>query len=81
MLSRACTKYCSQAWPNSGYNKVPTPGHNVSVAAGDSAYVKALQGKAYIARESEEDMFDMGFGPVLTLKQRFLLGSARTSVQ
>lgn len=39
------------AWPNNGDNKAPTPGHNVSVADGDQVYVKALAGKAYIARQ------------------------------
>ncbi|EAW11359.1 glycoside hydrolase family 71 protein [Aspergillus clavatus NRRL 1] len=40
------------AWPNDGNNKAPTPGHNVSVAAGDAAYIKALNGKDYIAPAS-----------------------------
>jgi hypothetical protein len=50
----------SQAWPNNGNNKAPTPGHNVTVAAGDSAYVNALGGKAYIARESEQGVLPYG---------------------
>jgi hypothetical protein len=37
-------------WPSDGNNKAPTPGHKVTVADGDSEYVKALAGKAYIAR-------------------------------
>lgn len=41
----------SQAWPNNGNNKAPTPGANVTVAQGDDAYVKALAGKPYIARK------------------------------
>ena len=38
------------AWPNNGNNKAPTPGHNVTVAQGDQAYIQALAGKDYIAR-------------------------------
>jgi hypothetical protein len=41
-----------QGWPNNGNNKAPTPGHNVTVEEGDEAYIKALAGKPYIARES-----------------------------
>ncbi|KAJ5988722.1 Alpha-1-3-glucanase/mutanase [Penicillium waksmanii] len=37
------------AWPSNGYNKAPTPGQNVTVSAGDEAYVNALGGKPYIA--------------------------------
>ncbi|CAI7675136.1 unnamed protein product [Penicillium pancosmium] len=37
------------AWPSNGYNKAPTPGQNVTVAAGDEAYIHALAGKPYIA--------------------------------
>ncbi|KAJ5750450.1 Alpha-1-3-glucanase/mutanase [Penicillium manginii] len=37
------------AWPSNGNNKAPTPGHNVTVAAGDEAYINALGGKPYIA--------------------------------
>ncbi|PLB45533.1 alpha-1,3-glucanase/mutanase [Aspergillus steynii IBT 23096] len=40
------------AWDNNGNNKAPTPGHNVSVAEGDTAYVNALKGKPYIAPAS-----------------------------
>lgn len=40
------------AWPNNGHNKAPTPGHNVSVVDGDQAYLDALGGKPYLARES-----------------------------
>ncbi|QSZ31004.1 hypothetical protein DSL72_000565 [Monilinia vaccinii-corymbosi] len=39
------------AWPNNGNNKAPTPGANVTVEAGDAAYIKALAGKPYIARK------------------------------
>ncbi|TEY86550.1 hypothetical protein BOTCAL_0006g00300 [Botryotinia calthae] len=37
-------------WPNDGNNKAPTPEHNVTVEAGDAAYIQALAGKPYIAR-------------------------------
>ncbi|GIJ99164.1 hypothetical protein Aspvir_001290 [Aspergillus viridinutans] len=37
------------AWPNNDNNKAPTPGHNVSVAEGDSKYIAALNGKPYVA--------------------------------
>lgn len=40
------------AWDNNGNNKAPTPGHNVTVAQGDQAYIAALAGKPYIARKS-----------------------------
>lgn len=47
------------AWPNNGDNKAPTPGHNISVADGDQAYMNALQGKPYIARKSSNRFFFM----------------------
>ncbi|KAL2216631.1 putative alpha-1,3-glucanase/mutanase [Thermoascus aurantiacus ATCC 26904] len=40
------------AWDNNGNNKAPTPGHNVTVAQGDQAYIAALAGKPYIAPAS-----------------------------
>lgn len=39
------------AWPNNGNNKAPTAGSNVTVADGDNAYMNALKGKPYLARE------------------------------
>lgn len=39
------------AWPNNGNNKAPTSGSNITVADGDKAYMDALQGKPYLARE------------------------------
>ncbi len=39
------------AWPNNGHNKAPTAGSNVTVEAGDQAYISALAGKPYIARK------------------------------
>jgi hypothetical protein len=39
------------AWPNNGNNKAPNAGSNVSVADGDNAYIAALNGKSYLARE------------------------------
>jgi hypothetical protein len=38
------------AWPNNGQNKAPTSTQIISVAVGDRAYIKALGGKAYVAR-------------------------------
>jgi hypothetical protein len=37
------------AWPNNGRNKAPDGYGNLSVAAGDSAYLNALAGKPYLA--------------------------------
>ncbi|KAI1174800.1 glycoside hydrolase family 71 protein [Nemania sp. FL0916] len=37
------------AWPNDGNNKAPKSGRNVTVQAGDQAYINALAGKPYIA--------------------------------
>lgn len=39
------------AWPNNGNNKAPTPGHKLTVADGDNAYIAALNGKPYLARK------------------------------
>ena len=39
------------AWPSDGNNKAPTGSNNVTVADGDQAYLGALRGKPYIARE------------------------------
>jgi len=39
------------AWPNNGHNKAPAAGSNVTVEAGDQAYISALAGKPYIARK------------------------------
>jgi hypothetical protein len=41
-----------KAWDSDGNNKAPKAGANVTVAQGDSRYVQALAGKAYIARRS-----------------------------
>jgi hypothetical protein len=40
------------AWPNNGNNKAPTAEQHVRVVEGDMAYIKALNGKPYVARES-----------------------------
>lgn len=37
------------AWPNNGNNEAPTARYNISVAAGDHAYIQALDGKPYMA--------------------------------
>jgi hypothetical protein len=39
------------AWDNDGNNKAPKPGRHVTVQHGDDAYIKALNGKDYIARK------------------------------
>lgn len=39
------------AWANNGQNKAPTRYSNISVTDGDQAYLDALAGRAYIARE------------------------------
>lgn len=38
------------AWPNNGNNKAPSADRNITVEAGDDAYVSTLGGKAYVAR-------------------------------
>ncbi|KAJ5094235.1 glycoside hydrolase [Penicillium angulare] len=40
------------AWPNNGDNKAPTAGANLTVSDGDTTYIDALDGKAYIAPAS-----------------------------
>ncbi|OIW25565.1 putative alpha-1,3-glucanase/mutanase [Coniochaeta ligniaria NRRL 30616] len=61
------------AWPNNGNNKAPTPGHNVTVEAGDSAYVNALNGKAYIAPVSA--WFSTHFGPEVPYSKNWVFPS------
>jgi Glycosyl hydrolase family 71 len=39
------------AWDSNGNNKAPTPGHDVTVADGDNAYIAALNGESYLARK------------------------------
>jgi hypothetical protein len=39
------------AWDNDGNNKAPKPGRHVTVQQGDDAYIRALNGKDYIARK------------------------------
>jgi hypothetical protein len=39
------------AWDNDGNNKAPKPGRHVTVQDGDDAYIRALNGKDYIARK------------------------------
>ncbi|EJD45966.1 hypothetical protein AURDEDRAFT_144787 [Auricularia subglabra TFB-10046 SS5] len=40
------------SWPNDGNNKAPKPNSNVTVEAGDQAYLNALAGKPYLAPAS-----------------------------
>lgn len=47
------------AWPNDGNNKAPSGAQNISVSDGDQAYLHALGGKPYMARE---------FNPILKKK-------------
>ncbi|KAL4931482.1 glycoside hydrolase family 71 protein [Aspergillus undulatus] len=49
------------AWPNDGNNKAPRPGASVSVEEGDDMYIRALNGKDYIAPASP--WFFTHFGP------------------
>ncbi|OJJ08185.1 hypothetical protein ASPVEDRAFT_878595 [Aspergillus versicolor CBS 583.65] len=49
------------AWPNNGNNKAPQPGRNISVQDGDEAYIRALNGKDYVAPASP--WFFTHFGP------------------
>ncbi|KAL4939137.1 hypothetical protein BDV06DRAFT_42050 [Aspergillus oleicola] len=49
------------AWPNDGNNKAPRPGAEVSVQDGDDMYIRALNGKDYIAPASP--WFFTHFGP------------------
>lgn len=71
--------HCIQAWPNNGNNKAPTPDRNVTVEEGDEAYIKALAGKPYIARESLR--FGLKLLSCLMQSQLFLHGSAPISGQ
>ncbi|CEL10268.1 hypothetical protein ASPCAL13390 [Aspergillus calidoustus] len=49
------------AWDNDGNNKAPKPGRHVTVQDGDDAYIRALNGKGYIAPVSP--WFFTHFGP------------------
>ncbi|KAJ5238310.1 alpha-1-3-glucanase/mutanase [Penicillium chermesinum] len=61
------------AWPNNGNNKAPTSGQNVSVADGDSVYINALKGKAYIAPVSP--WFSTHFGPEVSYSKNWVFPS------
>ncbi|KAF3935754.1 hypothetical protein ABW19_dt0209871 [Dactylella cylindrospora] len=61
------------AWPNNGNNKAPTPGHEVSVAQGDQAYISALAGKPYIAPVSP--WFFCHFGPEVPYSKNWVFPS------
>lgn len=60
-------------WPNDGNNKAPTPGHNVTVEEGDTAYIKALAGKPYIAPVSP--WFSTHFGPEVPYSKNWIFPS------
>ena len=55
------------AWQNNGANKAPSNGNLVTVNQGDQAYLNALNGKAYIARESQ-----LSFPAIPVLTRTFL---------
>ncbi|KAJ7902958.1 glycosyl hydrolase family 71-domain-containing protein [Mycena leptocephala] len=57
-------------WPNNGNNKAPTPGANVTVAAGDSAYQAALGGKPYLAPASA--WFSTHYGPEVSYSKNWV---------
>ncbi|KAJ7031234.1 glycosyl hydrolase family 71-domain-containing protein [Mycena alexandri] len=61
------------AWPNNGNNKAPTPGANVTVAAGDSAYAAALAGKPYLAPASA--WFSTHYGPEVSYSKNWVFPS------
>ncbi|OBT59519.1 hypothetical protein VE04_00563 [Pseudogymnoascus sp. 24MN13] len=61
------------AWPNNGNNKAPTPGANVTVQAGDEAYISALAGKPYIAPVSA--WFSTHFGPEVSYSKNWIFPS------
>ncbi|ESZ91880.1 putative alpha-1,3-glucanase/mutanase [Sclerotinia borealis F-4128] len=61
------------AWPNDGNNKAPIPGANVTVEAGDAAYIKALAGKPYIAPVSP--WFSTHFGPEVPYSKNWIFPS------
>ncbi|PNY27933.1 Mutanase [Tolypocladium capitatum] len=52
----------TQGWDNNGNNKAPSPGHDVTVADGDNAYMQWLGGKPYLAPVSA--WFSTHFGPL-----------------
>ena len=45
------------AWPNNGHNKAPDGTNNLTVLDGDTAYMKELSGKPYIARKFDSQSF------------------------
>ncbi|KFY94806.1 hypothetical protein V500_03045 [Pseudogymnoascus sp. VKM F-4518 (FW-2643)] len=61
------------AWPNNGNNKAPTPGANVTVQAGDEAYISTLAGKPYIAPVSA--WFSTHFGPEVPYSKNWIFPS------
>ncbi|KAH8595187.1 putative alpha-1,3-glucanase/mutanase [Bisporella sp. PMI_857] len=58
------------AWDNNGANKAPTPGHLVTVADGDTAYLSALGGKPYIAPVSP--WFSTHYGPEVSYSKNWV---------
>ncbi|RFU74367.1 glycoside hydrolase family 71 [Trichoderma arundinaceum] len=58
------------AWDSNGNNKAPTPGANVTVAQGDSAYQSWLGGKTYLAPISP--WFSTHYGPEVSYSKNFV---------
>ncbi|KAJ5232260.1 alpha-1-3-glucanase/mutanase [Penicillium chermesinum] len=61
------------AWPSDGNNRAPREGHNITVADGDMAYLKALNGKPYIAPVSA--WFSTHFGPEVSYSKNWVFPS------
>ncbi|KAL7792562.1 carbohydrate-binding module family 24 protein [Trichoderma ceciliae] len=57
-------------WDSNGNNKAPTPGANVTVAQGDSAYLNWLGGKTYLAPISP--WFSTHYGPEVSYSKNFV---------
>ncbi|KAJ5489784.1 hypothetical protein N7539_004674 [Penicillium diatomitis] len=60
-------------WPNNGDNKAPNALGNVSVTDGDQEYLKALNGKAYVAPASP--WFFTHFGPEVPYSKNWVFPS------
>ncbi|KAJ7617736.1 putative alpha-1,3-glucanase/mutanase [Roridomyces roridus] len=60
-------------WPNNGNNKAPTPGANISVAAGDASYRSALGSKPYLAPASA--WFSTHYGPEVSYSKNWVFPS------
>ncbi|KAJ5115620.1 CAZyme family GH71 [Penicillium atrosanguineum] len=61
------------SWANNGRNKAPTQNSNISVSAGDQAYLAALAGRAYIAPVSP--WFFTHYGPEVSYSKNWVFPS------